>query len=70
MIIINLFTGRPYFIQGYHTPIRRKGDAILQSQCLFVKIKKYVTDVYVPPTIVEGHYVFWSVCPSVCPVSG
>ena len=22
---------------------------------------------YAPPTIVEGHYVFWSVRPSVCP---
>ena len=32
-------------------------EAILQSHCLFVKVKRYVTDVYVPPTIVEGHYV-------------
>ena len=28
---------------------------------------KLLLDFYAPPTIVEGHYVFWSVAPSVRP---
>ena len=40
-----------------------KGGAVNSSAIRFEWKVSWVF--YAPPTIIEGHYVFWSVCPSV-----
>ena len=45
--------------------MKLKSNQLNETQYTYCLIGNHTTSFYAPPTIVEGHYVFWSVGPLV-----
>ena len=46
---------------------KKQPDFDFEEERLLINYRAFISfTLFAPPTIVEGHYVFWSVRPSIC----